>query len=220
VVSGQVAASEVMAEARRLFGSLPAAAPVPDPRIPPPQPSGTRVVVEQPAQQTQILVGGLAPSLDHPDHAAVKVLSTILGGGMAGRLFVELRDKSALAYTATSYYDPVHGPGALVLYLGTAPENAAKAEQALLAEVRKIRDVAVSAEELARAKGYLLGRYAMDRRTNERLAWYLAFYGVEGVGRAYPERYRAQVEAVTIADVQRVARTYLGTLTSVVLGPK
>ena len=150
----------------------------------------------------------------------MKVLSTILGGGMAGRLFAELRDKSALAYTAASYYDPVHEPGALVLYLGTAPENAARAEQALLAEVRKIRDVAVSDEELARAKGYLLGRYAMDRRTNERLAWYLAFYEVEGVSRDYPERYRRQVEAVTAADVQRAARTYLGTLSSVVLGPR
>lgn len=220
VVSGQVSAPEVLAEARRLFGGVPASAPAPDPRIPAPQASGRRVVVEQPSQQTQILVGGLAPSLDHPDHAAVKVLSTILGGGMAGRLFVELRDKSALAYTAASYYDPVHEPGALVLYLGTAPGNAVKAEQALLAEVQKIRDVPVSAAELARAKGYLLGRYAMDRRTNERIAWYLGFYEVEGVGRAYPERYRRQVEEVTVADVQRVARTYLGTLSSVVLGPR
>ena len=220
VVSGQVSSGEVLAEARRLFGGLQPGAATPDPRIPSPQASGRRVMIEQAAQQTQILAGGLAPSLDHPDHAAVKVLSTILGGGMAGRLFVELRDKSALAYTAASYYDPVHEPGALVLYLGTAPANAARAEQALLAEVQRIRDVPVSADELARAKNYLLGRYAMDRRTNERLAWYLAFYEVEGVGGDYPERYRRQVEAVTVADVQRAARTYLGTLTSVVLGPR
>ncbi|HEU5195591.1 MAG TPA: pitrilysin family protein [Methylomirabilota bacterium] len=220
VVSGQVSAPEVLAEARRLFGGMPAAAPTPDPPVRTPQAAGRRLVVEAAAQQTQILAGGLAPPLDHPDHAAVKVLSTILGGGMAGRLFAELRDKSALAYTAASYYDPVKEPGALVLYLGTAPENAVKAEQALLAEVQKIRDVPVSPEELARAKGYLLGRYAMDRRTNERLAWYLGFYEVEGVGRAYPDRYRQQVEAVTVADVQRAARTYLGTLTSVILGPK
>jgi zinc protease len=220
VVSGQVSAPEVLAEVRRLFGGLPVSSPTPDPRIPAPQASGQRIAVEAPAQQTQILTGGLAPSLDHPDHAAVKVLSTILGGGMAGRLFVELRDKRALAYTAASYYDPVHEPGALILYLGTAPANAVKAEEALRAEIQKIRDVPVPAEELARAKGYLLGRYAMDRRTNERLAWYLGFYEVEGVGRDYPERYRRQVEAVTVADVQRAARTYLATLTSVVLGPK
>ncbi len=107
----------------------------------------------------------------------------------------------------------------LVLYLGTAPANGARAEQALLREVQKIRDVPVGADELARAKGYLLGRYALDRRTNERLAWYLAFYEVEGVGRSYPDRFRRQVDAVTAADVQRVARTHLATPTTVILTP-
>jgi predicted Zn-dependent peptidase len=219
VVSGQVSSDEVIAEARRLFGAAAGAALPPDPPLAPPRAAPARVVVEAPAQQTQILVGGLAPPLDHADHAAVKVLSTVLGGGMAGRLFVELRDRSALAYTATSYYDPVREPGLLVLYLGTAPQTSAQAERALLREVEKIQVVPVPADELARAKGYLLGRYAMDRRTNERLAWYLAFYEVQGVGRAYPERFRRQVEAVTAADVQRVARRYLATPTTVVLGP-
>jgi zinc protease len=218
-VSGQIAAAEVVAEAQRLFGGL-AGGPAPaDPTTPPPKASGGRTVIEAPSQQTQILVGGLAPALDHPDYAAVKILSTILGGGMAGRLFVELRDRSALAYTATSYYDPVKERGALVLYLGTAPATSARAEQALVREIQKIRDVPVSDDELARAKGYLLGRYAMDRRTNERIAWHLAFDDVEGVGRAYPERLRRQVEAVTPADVQRAARTYLGAPTTLVLGP-
>ena len=218
-VSGQVAAAEVVAEARRLFGGLPGTAAPPDPVRPAPRAAAGRTVVVAPAQQTQILVGGLAPALDDPDHAAVKVLSTILGGGMAGRLFVELRDRSALAYTATSYYDPVKERGALVLYLGTAPTASAQAEQALLREVQKIRDVPVSDDELARAKGYLLGRYAMDRRTNERIAWHLAFEEIEGVGRAHPDRLRRQVEAVTSADIQRVARTYLANPTTLILGP-
>jgi len=219
-VSGQVSASEVIAEAQRLFGAQPTGTPTPDPPVPPPRAPAGRRVIQQEAQQTQILVGGLAPSLDHPDHAAVKVLSTILGGGMAGRLFVELRDKSALAYTAASYYDPVHESGALILYLGTAPQNAARAESALMREVARVRDEPVPADELARAKGYLLGRYAMDRRTNERIAWYLAFYAVEGVGLEYPARYRARVEAVTAADIQRVARTYLASPTILILGPR
>ena len=60
----------------------------------------------------------------------MKVLSTVLGGGMAGRLFVELRDRRALAYTAAAYYEPVHQTGALVLYLGIAPDNATRAETA------------------------------------------------------------------------------------------
>ncbi|HKB25486.1 MAG TPA: pitrilysin family protein [Methylomirabilota bacterium] len=219
-VSGQVSAPEVLAETRRLFSRMPPGGAPPEPASPAPAGAGRRVEVEMPAQQSQILLGGLAPALDHADHAAVKVLSTILGGGMAGRLFVELRDKRGLAYTTTAYYDPVRGPGALVLYLGTAPENAARAEDALRREVERIQREPVGEEELKRAKGYLLGRYAMDRRTNERQAWYLAFYELQGQGRDYPERYRRAVEAVTAADVQRVARRYLGNSTTLVLGPR
>lgn len=219
-LSGQVNADEAVAEIQRLFGAMRAGGAAPEPSNPKPSQAARRRVIEQAAQQTQILVGGLAPALDHPDHATVKVLSTILGGGMAGRLFAELRDKRALAYTATSYYDPVKETGALVLYLGTTPETAAEAEKALVAEVARIQREAVSDDELLRAKRFLLGRYAMDRRTNERQAWYLAFYDVERVGASYPARYRLAVEGVTAGDVQRAAQTYLGTLTTVVLGPR
>jgi predicted Zn-dependent peptidase len=218
-VSGQVTPNEVVAEARRLFGGMPAGGVSADPVLPAPAPAGRRLVIEQPAQQTQIVVGAIAPALDHADHAAVKVLSTVLGGGMAGRLFVELRDRRGLAYTATSFYEPVREPGALILYLGTAPESAAKAEEGLRQEIERVRKEPVGDDELRRAKNYLLGRYEMDRRTNERQAWYLGFYMVEGAGPEYPERYRRAVEAVTAADVLRVAQTYLTTLTSVVLQP-
>jgi zinc protease len=218
-VSGQVPADEVVAAARALFGGMPAGGGAAEPVLPAPTPAGRRLVIEQPAQQTQIVVGGLAPSLDHADHAAVKVLSTVLGGGMAGRLFAELRDRRGLAYTATAFYEAVREPGALILYLGTASPNAAKAEEGLRQEIERIRRERVSDDELSRAKNYLLGRYEMDRRTNERQAWYLGFYTVEGVGPQYPERYRRAVEAVTAADVQRAAQTYLATLTSVVLQP-
>jgi zinc protease len=218
-VSGQVSAPEVLAEARRLFGAMPARPPLSEATIPPPVPPGGRVIVEQVAQQTQILVGGVAAAMDDAEHAAVKVLSTILGGGMAGRLFAELRDRRGLAYTASAYYDAMREPAPLILYLGTAPENAARAEEALAAEVARIKADRVDADELARAKGYLLGRYAMDRRTNERQAWYLAFYELTGAGRDFPDRYRRAVEAVTAADVQRVAQRYLSRPTTLVLRP-
>ena len=219
VVSGQVAGDEVRSDVRRLFGGMTRAGERGTPSPPPPVAAARRVLIEQPAQQAQILVGALAPALDGADYAAVKVLSTLLGGGMAGRLFVELRDKRGLAYSAASYYDPVKDPGALVLYLGTAPENVEQAEQGLGREIERIRTEPVSSAELARAKKYLLGRYEMDRRTNERRAWYLGFYDVEGVGADYPERYRRDVERVGATDVLRVARRYLTGLTTVVLRP-
>src|SRR5262249_21642846 len=66
-VSGQVKASEVIAEARRLFGERATGEAAADPTIASPTTSGSRVVIEQPAQQAQILVGGLAPRISDKD---------------------------------------------------------------------------------------------------------------------------------------------------------
>jgi zinc protease len=219
-VSGQVPAAEVVAEARRLFGGLPAGGdPIADAPAPAPKPTGGRVVVEQASQQTQIVFGSLAPRVADQDYAPVKLLSTVLGGGLAGRLFAELRDKQALAYTVSAFFDPTRDPGAFLVYMGTAPQNAARAEEALRRQLDRIRTERVSEAELRRAKAYLLGTFAMDRRTNARQAWYLAFFETMGVGWEFPARYRAAVEAATADDLLRVARTYLRPLTTVVLGP-
>ena len=56
-------------------------------------------VLERPVQQAQVLVSYLGPLLTEPDHAALRVLGTVLGGGMSGRLFTELRDRRGLAYS-------------------------------------------------------------------------------------------------------------------------
>src|SRR5262249_14009413 len=86
-VSGRVKSPEVVAQAERLFGAMPAGtAPVADPPKPP-APAGSRDALNVPGAQAQIVMGRLAPALTDPDYPAVKVLSSILGGGMAGRFF-------------------------------------------------------------------------------------------------------------------------------------
>jgi zinc protease len=147
------------------------------------------------------------------------VLATALGGGMAGRLFTEVRDKQGLAYSTGGSYPSRRGPGVFFTQLGTAPANQARAEVAMLGELDRIRRDPVSPGELARAKAYLLGQFGLDRRTNARLAWYDAFFEALGVGPDFADRYAQAVEAVTAEDVQRVARTYLTTPTIVTLGP-
>ena len=138
---------------------------------------------------------------------------------MAGRYFSELRDKQALAYTTFAQYATRVDTGAFVNLLGTAPENVTKAEAALRSELARVQNEPVPAEELAIAKAYLLGSQAMDRRTNQRQAWYLAFYEVAGVGPEFLDRFAADVKQVTGADLQRVARRYLGTVRTVIVEP-
>src|SRR5207244_10039179 len=127
-VSGKVKSAEVVARAEGLFGALPAAsAPAPN-ATPAPAPASARAVLTVPGAQAQILMGGLAPSLTDPDLAAMKVVSTVLGGGLASRFFSELRDQQGLAYT-TAAREPLRvSAGYFLALLGSAPANQETAE--------------------------------------------------------------------------------------------
>ena len=217
-VSGHVPGDRVLRVAERLFRATPPAAAPVTAAPAAAAPRGDRRVVERPVQQAQVLVGYLGPSLTEPDYPAVRVLATVLGGGMSGRLFTELRDKRGLAYSVGVLSSFRTGPS-LVTYMGTAPASAEAAEAGVLSEIDRIRVDQVSERELARGKAFLLGNMAMDRRTNARHAWYLAFFEVIGAGWDFPERFERAVEAVTVADLTRVAGRYLTRPTVVVLKP-
>jgi predicted Zn-dependent peptidase len=219
-VSGDVKTAEVIQQVQRIFGALPAGT-VASPALPaPPAMTATREAAVVPGAQAQILMAALAPPFTHPDHPPLKVLTAVLGGGMASRFFSELRDQQALAYTTLAQYPARVDTSAFISILGTAPENVPKAEPALTQQLERIRTQQASAEEVAVARAYVLGSQAMDRRTNARQAWYLAFYEIAGVGFEFLDRYAADVKKVTPADVQRVAQKYLGVLRAVIVEPK
>jgi predicted Zn-dependent peptidase len=209
----------VVRAAERLFRDVPATSAASRAVASETAPRTGRRLVERPVQQAQVLVGYLGPSLLQPDYAASRVLATVLGGGMSGRLFRELREQRGLAYSVGMLGSFRTGPSFLVSYLGTAPTNVEAAEAGMLAEIERMRGETVTDRELARAKAYLLGNLAMDRRTSARHAWYLAFFEVIGAGWDFPERYARAVEAVTADDVARAAQRYLTRPSVIVLQP-
>jgi len=219
-VSGRVERDRVVRAAGRLLGGLARSERSGDDRPPQPAPTAARRVLQRPASQAQILVGFLGPAVGEPDYAAVKVLSAVLGGGMSGRLFVELRDRQGLAYSVGVLNPTRAGPAFILAYMGTAAENAAAAEAGMARELGRIAEEGIREDELARAKAYVLGTLAIDRRTNARHAWYLAFFEMVGAGWDFPERYARAVEGVTAADVRAAARRYVRGATTVVLEPR
>lgn len=219
-VSGRVRSPRVMHEAERLFGELRARGESPrEPELPP-TPGGGRHVVPMSAQQAHILIGYPGPALAEPDYPAVKVLAALMGGGMAGRLFVELRDHEGLAYSLGVLNPSRTGPAPFVAYLGTSRENAGAAEAGLLRELERVRTAQVSEAELDRAKTYALATLTMDRQTNARWAWYLAFFEAVGAGWDFADRNAQAIKTVTTADLSRVAQRYLTRPTVVVVEPR
>ena len=219
-VSGQVERARVVKVAERLFGRMSRSGRVVADALTPPAATGQRRVIERPAQQAQIMVGYLGPGLLDPLYPVARVLGAALGGGMAGRLFVELRDRRGLAYSTGVLPLPFRvGPTFFVAYLGTAPESLAAAETGVVQELERVRSSPVTADELARAKAYVLGQLSMERRTNARQARDLAFFETVGAGWDFPERYARAIEAVTVADLARAAERLLTRPTIIVLQP-
>lgn len=218
-ISGAVAADEVLSEAGRLFQGLPSGGPAAAAPPPPERPARPRQHETSPTQQVHVLLGYLAPPIAAPDHVALKVANGVLGGGMSSRLFRTLRDEEGLAYSVGSAYPTRRGAGRVVLHIGTAPENVAAAEAGLRREVDRLAGEPVSGDELERTKAYLSGSFVLDRRTNGRQSFYLAFYEMMGVGAEYVTHYPGLLQAVAAADVLRAARHHLVEPAVVVVGP-
>jgi zinc protease len=209
-IVGDVDPKQVIEKARLLFGAA-AVRPVPAPEppmldAPPAEP--LQVFRFQNKQQAHVVYGFPGATLRSPDRFALEVLSTLLSG-QGGRLFVELRDKRGLAYRVSAFSVEGVDPGYFAVYIATSPENLEVAVSGIKDELAKIRDTAVPAAELERAKRYLVGAHEISLQRRAALASTLAFHACYGLGWDEYRRYAPAILKVTSADVQRVARKYL-----------
>ncbi|MHB1525856.1 MAG: M16 family metallopeptidase [Candidatus Dormibacteria bacterium] len=114
------------------------------------------------AEQMHLLLGVRCSSYLAPDRWTLDVLNTALGEGMSSRLFLELRERQALAYDVHSFTARHKDSGALAVYLATQPERAASAAAAALTEVRRLAQEPLSAPELERTKAQIEGRLLLQ----------------------------------------------------------
>lgn len=206
-VAGDVEEAAVRERFRHLADALGEGAA---PAVSPPEPAGLPILhreVALPGDQAHLFLGHLTVERAHPDFPALELLSVVLGSGsgLAGRIPTRIREREGLAYTAVATAASGAGldRGRLVAYLATAPENTARAEAAVVEELQRLRDGGVTAEEVAEARSYLLGREPFRRETPRQWADLLAeaeLYGLP-VERAdwvlgrYAALDRAAVEA-------------------------
>ncbi|MBI5505097.1 MAG: insulinase family protein [Deltaproteobacteria bacterium] len=159
-------------------------------------------------KQTHIVVAFPGASMGDPDRYALSVLDTVLSR-QGGRLFYELRDKQALAYSVTSFSSEGYAPGLFGAYIATDPSNEKQALSGLLEELGKVRSAPVRKEELDRAHRYLIGNYEIALQTNSAIAENMTFNELYGLGYLEGRRYAERIRAVGVEDVQRVARHFV-----------
>jgi predicted Zn-dependent peptidase len=160
-------------------------------------------------QQTNLILGFPAPSHTDRDRTAVSLLSHILGGGMASRLFMELRERRGLCYQVGSFHTPYADTGALQISAGCAPAQARELASRAMAECLKLRASLVPAEELERAKRQAKVSLVFGQESASSRMFSLAHQALHWGGPVSLDAQLAEIEAVTPEDLRRVAESIL-----------
>jgi zinc protease len=143
----------------------------------------------------------------HPDFAVATVLDAILSRGESSRLYQSLVYRQQLAAQVFSSLEPTRDPGALtVAAILSAGKSAADGENALRAEIAALKDKPVTQAELDEARNELLAEAVQERETAFGRADTIADAVIRYGDAAAADRNLARIQAVTIADVQRVAK--------------
>lgn len=169
-----------------------------------PATNGGLAVDTRPTEQAHVVLGlRSVPSLD-PDRDALTVMNHALGGGMASRLFQEIREERGLAYSVYSYRAAFDDTGYLAIYAGTAPERVQETIEVIEAQLERLEREGLPAAELEAAKGHLTGSLAMSLETSaSRMRRLGRAELVEGEIQSLDEVI-ARIEAVTADDIDRV----------------
>src|SRR5207248_4158785 len=130
---------------------------------------------------------------------ALRVLDTILGGSSSSRLFQEVREKRGLAYSVYSYSSQFVDSGQIGVYVGTRPDNVGEAMDVIAAELRRIVDEPVAADELDRATENDKGRIALSLESTLTRMNRLGGSVLTGVPLLSLDEIVAAIDAVTAA---------------------
>ena len=208
---GDFDSTRMEAKLRKAFGDWAKGPEASAPQIDfPPTKPGYYLVTKEDVNQSNIRMVGLGTTRKNPDYYALEVFNQALGGGFASRLFLTIRTAQGLAYAVGGGVGTrFDHPGILQLGMSTKSGNTIHSIQALHEQIDRLKSDPITDQEIAQAKDAILNAFVFnfdtpDKVLRERMAY--EFYG-------YPpnflEQYRAGIEKVSTADVNRVALKYL-----------
>jgi zinc protease len=209
-IVGDVSPEEAFRGAERAFGGWIRTAAEPGKPIDPPPPTRRVVVIDKPgAVQTEIRVGNLAIPRKHDDYMALDLASKVLGGEGANRLHRVLRAERGLTYGASADFNALKQAGDIVAQTNTRSQTTGETLRLMIDEIWKLIRDRVGDRELAGAQEYLTGSFPLTIETPSQIALQILNAVFFGLNMNDLQTYRERVNAVTVDDVQRVARNYL-----------
>jgi zinc protease len=190
-----------------VFGELPASAAltaVPDAPL---HTDGRRVVVQFDVPQSVVHLGGVGIARKDADFIPAYMVNHILGGGtFTSRLYSEVREKRGLAYGVYSYLLTLRHSALFKASTQTSAENTGEALELIEEQIRRMVKDGPTEDELAKAKSYLKGSYALNFDSSAKIASALLQIQLEDLGIDYINRRNGLIDAVTVEGARRAAK--------------
>jgi zinc protease len=206
-VVGDIDAAQLGEALDKLFGELPAKSirkPVPEVVW---ANASKQRIVPMPNPQSVVQFGFEGIKRNDPDFIPAYILNYVVGGGgFASKLMQEVREKRGLAYSVYTYLYPLEHAG--ILAGGVATENKAVGQSLDLikAELEHVAEQGLTDSELRSAKDFLIGSFALRFDTSGKIAAQLLAIQLDNLGIDYIDRRNGEIEAITAADIKRVAK--------------
>ncbi|MGC4082628.1 MAG: pitrilysin family protein [Vicinamibacterales bacterium] len=211
VVAGDCSHAEIEALAADVFGTWNGAASSPAPEdVALPQTPRLNIVPRAGAPQSELRIGHVAVARNTPDYHALVAANMVLGGQFVSRINLNLREHKGFTYGARTTFDFRRLPGPFSLQVSVQTGATAEAIHESIEEIAGMRGVRpVTADELAVGVAALTRGYARNFETAEQLARAVTQLALYDLPESYFDEFVDRVEAVTAADVMRVAHQHL-----------
>jgi predicted Zn-dependent peptidase len=167
------------------------------------------LLVDKPdATQTFYQIGALGIARNNPDRVYIRVVNTLFGGRFTSMLNDALRVSSGLTYGARSFFDENRARGSFVISTYTRNATTERAIDMTLDILKRLHEQGISEADLKSAKTYIKGQFPPQLETNDQLAAQIAQLEFYGLDEREINGLYAKIEAMTLADAQRVIKQY------------
>jgi zinc protease len=212
VIVGGIKTKQAIAQVEKAFGDWegPSYSRDPLPDAPAPDKPVLKHIPMTGKTQTDIVLGYPGPARSDPMFLDALLCNTVLGiFGLMGRLGEKIREEQGLAYYSYSQVDGGSGPGPWRVVAGVNPANTEQAVESIRAEIQRIREEPIPAEELADSQAFLVGSLPLRLETNEGVASAIMQMELYDLGLDYLQRYGDLINEITAARAQAAAQKWL-----------
>jgi zinc protease len=210
-ITGDFDSAVMERKLREAFGNLPKGQPFPRTEISFPAPTpGIYLIEKDDVNQSTVEMADLGIERRNPDYYAVEVLNDLFGGGFSSRLFVNIRTRQGLAYSVGGGIGAAFDHPALSRFaVGTKSSTTAAALEAMRQQMDELLQKGVTEDEVRKAKDSILNSFIFEFDSKQKVLAERMAYEFYGYPADFLERYRAGIDKVTVADVDRVAKKYI-----------